>query len=136
MGEKTKCIHYMDRWGNYHSQLEIGNDVVVKYRYFSGRAPRESWTTTVITIDGFVYGFDVDGESSETFCHEYGVLNDKLMQEILKEVEREAGRIRFEVNEENLARASNDLKEFVEKLKQAYYCNAYPYFLEYFDLCK
>jgi hypothetical protein len=137
MGEKTGCVHYMDEWGNYHSILQQGDDVLVKYSYFYGRAPRESFSATVITIDGLVYEFYTIGESTESFCREYGMLSDKLMQEILKEVEREArrGKIRFEVNEENLAKAESNIKTFVEKLKQAYYCNAYPYYLATFDLC-
>ena len=115
----------MDRWGNYHSKLVLGDDVAVEYAYFYGRAPRESLSVTVVTVDGLVYEFYT--VELESFCKEYGLLTEKMKQEILKEVKREASRIRrFEVkNEEKLA--SEELRRFVEELKQAYYCSVYPY---------
>jgi hypothetical protein len=123
----------MDRWGNYHSELVAGDDILLKYSYWSGRAPRESWATTVITTNGRVHEVGRVGETLESFCHEHGELTEELKQAILREVEREAkrGRMKLEVNEENLAKAP-ELRTFVEKLKQAYYCNAYPHS----DLCE
>ena len=127
--QKTQCMRVRDEWGNYHSRLITGDDVVVEYTYFTGRAPRETWSTTVITLDGKVYELVKDGETLESFCYEYD-LNEKMKQEILKEVATETrrGRIhRFDMNEDNLAKADPSLKAFVEMLRQTYYCNTYPY---------
>jgi len=116
----------MDRWGNYHDQL-VGNDVVVEYTYHYGRAPRESISVTVITEDFHVYELDIIGETLESFCHEHGLLTEELKQQIINEVKRNASKMRFEVNEERLRGASEELRRFVEELKQAYYCSVYPY---------
>jgi hypothetical protein len=119
--EKTHCQHYRDEWGNYHSKLVLGNDVLVEYSYFTGRAPRENLHIVAITFDG-VYRLYRDGETTETYCDEYK-LSEKLMRDLLEEVKTEAkrGRIReFKVNEKNLEKASKELRDFIEKLRQTY----------------
>jgi len=116
----------MDRWGNYHSKLVLGDDIAVEYAYHYGRAPRESLSVTVVTVDGLVYEFYT--VELESFCKEYGLLTEELKQQIINEVKRNASKMRFEVkNEERLRGASEELRRFVEELKQAYYCSVYPY---------
>jgi hypothetical protein len=119
--EKTHCQHYVDEYGNYHSKLVLGNDVLVEFSYFTGKAPRENWHIVVITTDG-VYRLYIDGETTESFCDEYG-FSEKLMRDLLEEVKTEAkrGRIReFKVNEKNIEKASEELRNFIEKLSQTY----------------
>jgi hypothetical protein len=106
----------MDKWGNYHSKLDVGDDVIVRYTYFSGRAPRESWTTVVITADGYVFRFHNIAETTETFCNEYGI-TEELKRQIINEVKRVAPRMRLAINEEKV---SEQLKEFVEEIKKTY----------------
>jgi CRISPR/Cas system endoribonuclease Cas6 (RAMP superfamily) len=109
----------MDEWGNYHSQLliENDNDIMIKYSYRSGRPPRENLSVTVITTDGYVFGFYSIAESSETFCNEYGELNEELKRQIINEIRRKASRMRLTINEE----VPEQFKEFVEEIKKTYY---------------
>jgi hypothetical protein len=73
---RSFCVHRKDEFGNYHSRIELGDDLVALVS-IKRRLERVDW---YITSDGRALNYQSIG--AETFCHELpaGEVEDSVLK--------------------------------------------------------